>query len=198
VCVCVCVCVCVSHHQAYLLPGGQPLQELAAQLVAQDAGLTQAALQGLLVLLAGVRAAPRRLEDVVDDAHDVLPQAAVEAQHHAVVLQLHLGGKRRESGNQGIRGKDGESNHRFVRHWNPRGTSEHLAFSIFGNEKLNAATVCLCFCIVDCFTSIWALSRQFYPKMSLDKQVWGWATEEYLQVDSVAIGAQTQHLSAGS
>ena len=67
----------MSHHQADLLTGRQPLQELAAQLVAQDAGLTQAALQGLLVLLAGVRAPPRRLEDVVDDAHDVLPQAAV-------------------------------------------------------------------------------------------------------------------------
>lgn len=35
---------CVSHHQAYLFPGGQPLQELTAQLVTQDAGLAQAAL----------------------------------------------------------------------------------------------------------------------------------------------------------
>lgn len=66
-----------SHHQAYLLPGGQPLQELTAQLVAQDTGLAQAALQGFLVFLAGVWAPPRGLKDVVDDAHDILPQAAV-------------------------------------------------------------------------------------------------------------------------
>lgn len=68
---------CVSHHQAYLFPGGQPLQELTAQLVAQDAGLAQAALKGLLIFLAGVRAPPRGLEDIVDDTHDILPQAAV-------------------------------------------------------------------------------------------------------------------------
>lgn len=66
-----------SHHKANLFPGGQSLQELTAQLVAQDAGLAQATLQGLLILLAGVRAPPRCLEDVVDDAHNVLPQAAV-------------------------------------------------------------------------------------------------------------------------
>lgn len=68
---------CTSHHKANLFPGGQPLQELTAQLVAQDAGLAQATLQGLLILLAGVRAPPRGLKDVVDDAHNVLPQAAV-------------------------------------------------------------------------------------------------------------------------
>lgn len=81
----------IPHHKAYFLAGGQPLQELAAQLVAQDTGLAQATFQGLLILLAGVRTAPGSLEDVVDDAHDVLPQAAVEPQHHAVVLKLHLG-----------------------------------------------------------------------------------------------------------
>lgn len=68
---------CVSHHKAYLFPGGQPLQELTAQLVAQDAGLAQTALQGLLILLAGVWAPPGGLEDIVDDAHDIFPQAAV-------------------------------------------------------------------------------------------------------------------------
>ena len=68
---------CTSHHKANLLPGGQPLQELTAQLVAQDAGLAQAALQGLLIFLAGVRAPPRGLKNVVDDTHDILPQAAV-------------------------------------------------------------------------------------------------------------------------
>lgn len=44
----------VSHHQVYLIPGGQPLQELTAQLVAQNAGLAQAALKGLFILLAGM------------------------------------------------------------------------------------------------------------------------------------------------
>ena len=75
VCVCVCffVCVCVSHNQPYLLSWGESLQELKAQLVAQDAGLAQAALWGLLVLLTGVGAAPGGLEDVVDDAHHVFP-----------------------------------------------------------------------------------------------------------------------------
>lgn len=68
---------CTSHHKADLFPGGQPLQELTAQLVAQDAGLAQATFQGLLILLAGVRATPRGLEDVVDDAHNILSQAAV-------------------------------------------------------------------------------------------------------------------------
>lgn len=81
----------MSHHQAYLFPGGQPFQEFTAQLVAQDAGLAQAALQGLLILLAGVWAPPRCLEDVVDNAHNILPQAAVESQHHTIVLELHLG-----------------------------------------------------------------------------------------------------------
>lgn len=69
--------VLVSHHKADLFPGGQPLQELTAQLVAQNAGLAQATFQGLLILLAGVRATPWGLEDVVDDAHDILSQAAV-------------------------------------------------------------------------------------------------------------------------
>lgn len=53
--------------------------------------MAQATFQGLLILLAGVRAAPRGLEDVVDDAHNVFPEAAVEPQHHAVILKLHLG-----------------------------------------------------------------------------------------------------------
>lgn len=65
------------HHKADLLPGGQPLQKLTSQLETQDAGLAQAALQGLLIFLAGVGAPPRSLEYIVDDAHDILPQAAV-------------------------------------------------------------------------------------------------------------------------
>lgn len=67
----------ISHHQANLFPGGQPLQKLTSQLETQDAGLAQAALQGLLIFLAGVRAPPRSLEYIVDDAHDILPKAAV-------------------------------------------------------------------------------------------------------------------------
>lgn len=66
-----------SHHQAYLFPGGQPLQKLAAQLVTEDAGLAKAALQGLLILPAGVRAPPRGLEDIVDDPYNIFPQAGV-------------------------------------------------------------------------------------------------------------------------
>lgn len=93
----------MSHHKAYFLPGGQPLQELAAQLVAQDTGLAQATFQSLLILLAGVRAAPRGLEDVVDDAYNVLPQAAVQAQHHAIILKLHLGDDAKAAVNAGQR-----------------------------------------------------------------------------------------------
>lgn len=63
---------CDSHHQAYLLPGGQPLQKFTSQLEAQNAWLTQAALQRLLILLACVWAPPWSLENIVDNAHDIL------------------------------------------------------------------------------------------------------------------------------
>lgn len=82
--------MCVSHHQSNLLTRRQSPQQIAGQLVAEDAGLAQAALQSLLVLLTGVRAAPRSLKHAVDDAHHVPTQTALQSRCQRVILQLHL------------------------------------------------------------------------------------------------------------
>lgn len=79
-----------TNHQVDLLLWSEPLEQLTGQLVAQDAGLAQAALQLLLLLVAAVGASPGRLEDIVDDVHYVPAHTALQAQHHAVILELHL------------------------------------------------------------------------------------------------------------
>ncbi len=80
----------MSHHQLYLLARRQSLQQIAGQLVAEDARLTQTALQSLLVLLTGVRSAPRSLQHTVNDAHHIPAQTALQPRRQRVVLQLHL------------------------------------------------------------------------------------------------------------